>query len=196
MPKILNLEKNTTIVYGPPGSGKTTLAMLSALDYIKEGKKVLFFDTEQTFSVDRFIQLSKDKKLLDNLLLTRVNNFKEQQMQINTLYKLKNSVSLIIIDTIGNHYRMLVKSKPDLANRMLGSQYRALKDLSASIPVLILNQVYENPVTNEIIMVGGNISLENADQLIELKKEPRQIVFKKENKSRFFRITEEGIHLV
>lgn len=196
MSKIFNLGNNITTIYGPPGSGKTTIAMLSAIDYLKENKKVLFFDTEQTFSIDRFIQLSKDKKLLDNLLLNKISNFKEQQMQMNGLYKIKNSISLIVIDTIGNYYRMLVKSKPDLANRMLSSQYRTLKDLSSTVPVLILNQVYENPVTNETIMVGGNISTEFAEQLIELKKEPRQIIFKKENKSRLFRITNEGIHLV
>ncbi|MBU0930224.1 MAG: AAA family ATPase [Nanoarchaeota archaeon] len=196
MPKLFDLNNNISTIYGPPGSGKTTMAMISAIDYLKENKKVLFMDTEQTFSIDRFIQLSKDKKLLDNLLLNRVSNFKEQQMQINGFYKIKNNISLVVVDTIGNHYRMLVKSKPDLANRMLASQYRALKDLSSTVPVLILNQVYENPVTNETIMVGGNISLEFADQLIELKKDPRQIIFKKENKSRFFRVSEEGIHLV
>ena len=98
------------------------------------------------------------------------------------------------MDTIGNHYRTLVKSKPDLANRMLFSQYKTLKDFN--IPILILNQVYDNPVTNEVIMVGGSISLGNTNKLIELKKDPRQIIFKNENKSRLFRITEEGIHLV
>lgn len=193
---MLNLTNSITTVYGPGGSGKTTLAMTSSFNYLKNNKKVLYIDTEQTFSVDRFLQIIKDKKLLDNFLLTRIGSFKEQQMFINGLYKIKNNFSLIIMDTIGNHYRTLVKSKPDLANRMLFSQFRALKDLSSEIPVLILNQVYENPVTNEVIMVGGNISLENTNQLIELKKEPRQIIFKNENKSRLFRITTEGVHLV
>lgn len=196
MQKLINLNKNITIMYGPAGSGKTTMAMISAIDYLRENKKVLYIDTEQTFSVDRFIQISQDKKLLDNLLLTRIGSFKEQQMNLNGLYKIKNSVSLIIMDTIGNHYRSLVKSKPDLANRMLYSQYKTLKDLSLTIPVLILNQVYENPVTNEIKMVGGSVSSEFEDNLVELRKEPRQIIYKKENKSRFFRIVTEGIHLV
>lgn len=196
MPKIINLNNNISVIYGPGGSGKTTMAMISAIDYLRENKKVLYIDTEQTFSVDRFLQISKDKKLLDNLLLTRIGSFKEQQMQLNSLYKIKNNISLIVMDTIGNHYRSLVKSKTDLANRMLFSQYKTLKDLSTTVPVLILNQVYENPVTNEIKMVGGNISTEFADQLIELKQDPRQIIYKKENKSRFFRIETEGIHLV
>jgi len=193
---MLNLTNNITTVYGPGGSGKTTLAMASSADYLKNNKKVLYIDTEQTFSVDRFLQIIKDKKLLDNFLLTRIGSFKEQQIFINGLYKIKNNFSLIIMDTIGNYYRTLVKSKPDLANRMLFSQFRALKEISTIIPVLILNQVYENPVTNEVVMVGGNISLENTNQLVELKKEPRQIIFKNDNKSRLFRITTEGVHLV
>lgn len=192
----INLLNKITSIYGPAGSGKTTIAIISAIKYLKENKKVLFLDTEQTFSVDRFLQISKDKNLLNNLLLTKIKSFKEQQMFINGLYKIKNNISFIIIDTIGNHYRTLVKSKPDLANRMLFSQFRQLKDISRNIPVLILNQVYDNPVTGEVKMVGGNISIENSDSLIELKKEPRQIVFKNENKSILFRIAEEGIHLV
>ena len=46
-----------TMIYGEPGSGKTTLAMHAALIQAKYGRKVLYLDSEGTFSLDRLRQL-------------------------------------------------------------------------------------------------------------------------------------------
>ena len=58
-----------TTIYGPAGAGKTNLALLAALDIAKQGKKVIFVDTEGGFSVSRLKQLLPEyKKLLDKII--------------------------------------------------------------------------------------------------------------------------------
>ncbi len=46
-----------TTIYGPAGSGKTNLAILCATSAVRKGKKVVFVDTENNFSVERFKQI-------------------------------------------------------------------------------------------------------------------------------------------
>ncbi len=41
-------NKIVTTIYGPAASGKTTLAMLAAIQQAKQGKKSVFVDTDKT----------------------------------------------------------------------------------------------------------------------------------------------------
>ena len=47
------------LIYGPSASGKSTLAMQTSLEFAKKGK-VLFFDTEKSFSIDRIKLMDSD----------------------------------------------------------------------------------------------------------------------------------------
>jgi len=44
-------NKVVTTIYGPAASGKTTMAMLAAIQQAEQGKKFVFVDTENGFSV-------------------------------------------------------------------------------------------------------------------------------------------------
>ena len=96
----IGIERITT-VYGKAGTGKTCFCMMSAVENAKNGKKVLFIDTENGFSVDRLKQMAKDEfeKVNDNLILIKVKNFREQHDRISQIEKLTKNVSLVIIDT-------------------------------------------------------------------------------------------------
>ena len=57
-----------TTVYGPAGSGKTNLCILSAVNTVRNKKKVVYIDTENNFSVERVKQIALDhKKILENI---------------------------------------------------------------------------------------------------------------------------------
>ncbi|MBI4154905.1 AAA family ATPase [Candidatus Woesearchaeota archaeon] len=176
---IQKANNEITLVYGPASSGKTTLAKLSAIQLLIENKKVLFIDTENGFSVERFLQLSGNEKLLKNIIMLKPKNFYGQYKAIQSLEKTADKFSLIIIDTIGIFYRKELKKNQYLANKVLDKQFQILKEISKKIPVLITNQVYINLNDNKINNVGGEMVKNWANCLIELKIKPRRIKIEK-----------------
>src|SRR3989338_8123722 len=97
--------KGITALYGEPATGKTTAALLAAITQIKNNKKVIFIDTENSFSIARAKQICPEiESYIHNLIKIHPSDFKEQGQIINNL-PLKN-IALIIIDTIGFHYRI------------------------------------------------------------------------------------------
>jgi DNA repair protein RadB len=184
-------------LYGKAATGKTTCCMLATINLLKQDKKVIYLDVENSFSLDRLKQLAKEdyQKYLDNLFLLKIKNFKEQGIKIKELKSLteKGNFSLVVVDTIGMYYRRMVKSHRDLANNMLNSQLRNLKELN--IPILITNQVYSNIDLDEKMMIGHNIVERYCSCLIELDKNiKRKIKLIKPNKKEMYcEIKDDGI---
>ncbi len=168
---------------------------MAAIKYAKQGK-VIFLDSEDSFSIERVKQLCTDyKKIINNILLLKIKNFDEQTKQFNKLKEIVKSskAKLLILDTIGMHYRVSLKKDPHSTNKEMDRQLRMLNEISKEIPVLITNQVYHN-FSGETRMVGGDMVKNWSKCLIELKKEPRKIILKKpEQKEMFFKIEETGI---
>lgn len=187
-------------VYGVAASGKTTLAMLTALEISSDGGKVLFIDTENGFSVERFKQLScGNLELLNNIFVIKIKSFYDQLKKIESLEDNFSKFSLIIIDTIGSYYRKeIVKDK--FANKQLVKQLEILKRINKErIPILITNQVYTDPKDSSIQIVGGKIMKDYPDCLIELVKlgNNRVCVLRKhylikKQKEKMFKIVEKG----
>ena len=185
-----------TCIYGEPSTGKTTLAKLAAISQASKGNKVVYVDTEGSFSVDRIKQLSKEEfdKVLDNIILFKPKRFSEQNQIIKSLPDMKN-ISLIVVDTISYFYRVKVRDKPKIYNMWMARQFSILKELSKKIPIIITNQVYSN-LENKIIMVGGEMFRKSGDRIIKLNKQPRKIIFESPpDKEKKFEIVNEGFVL-
>ena len=69
---LANLSKELTVVYGGPATGKTLLCLTAVAQVVKQGKKVIFIDTEKGFFIERFQQVlgSTESKYLDNVIVT------------------------------------------------------------------------------------------------------------------------------
>jgi len=195
-----------TTIYGPPGSGKTNLCMLCIAHAVKN-KKVIYIDTEGSFSVSRFKQISEEyKDILKRIIFLRPLNFEEQKKSFETLKGIVNdSIGLIVLDSIAMLYRLeLGKSKNLYAiNRDLGLQLSYLTEIARKekIPVLVTNQVYPDfEKDGEIKMVGGDLLKYQSKCLIELQviNGKRKAILRKhrslpDQKEIMFRITEKGI---
>ncbi|OGJ12486.1 DNA repair and recombination protein RadB [Candidatus Pacearchaeota archaeon RBG_19FT_COMBO_34_9] len=184
-----------TMIAGPPGSGKTNMAVLTACSQAKKGNKVIFIDTEGGFSTDRVKQIVGNENyenILKNILLISPTNFEEQKKVFTTLNnKLKEEqITLIAIDGMAMFYRLELgdaKSKKEdetirNVNREIAKQMKILAEISKkqNIPVIITNQVYsgfqseddwKKGIEKETNIVGGNLLQYWSKCIIELKNE-------------------------
>ena len=78
--------RNITHIYGPPGSGKTNIALIATANAAKNGR-VIYIDPEGGFSVERMKQISGEltNDVLGNVMLIEPTDFDEQKVAIKKL---------------------------------------------------------------------------------------------------------------
>ncbi len=159
-----------TTLFGPASSGKSNISMLAAINAAEQGKKVLFIDTEGSFSAERIKQLNKNyETLLKNIVIANPTNFAEQKNYFKKLMDAANheKAGLVVVDSIVMLYR-LQKAEEDISttNQELASQLAILSEVARKkqIPVLVTNQVYadfkktqDTAHNNNFRMVGGDL---------------------------------------
>jgi len=201
-----------TTIYGPAGAGKTNLCILCAVNTARERKKVIYIDTENNFSLDRFKQICESisqnyAKLLNHIVFLRPVSFDEQKKTFEKLKEVvNNKIGLIIFDSVAMLYRLEIGKNEDVyeVNKALGTQLAFLKEIASKkhIPVLVTNQIYSDfEEKDKVNMVGGDLLRYGSKCLIELQITPsgnRLAIIKKhrsieEEKSITFKIVEGGI---
>lgn len=183
-----------TMIAGPPGCGKTNLAILASCSQANSGNKVFFIDTEGGFSIERVKQIVGEdyEKILENILLLEPTNFEEQKKCFSQLLKEVKAghVNLIVVDGMAMLYRLelgdAIKTEDTEeirgVNREVAKQMRALAEISRKqkIPVIITNQVYgkfcegeewKGGFDREVNIVGGDLFKYWSKCILELKKE-------------------------
>ena len=170
-----------TTVYGPSSSGKSNLMLLAVAS---AENKVVFVDTEGSFSVDRLSQLAPDvEDLLDRVVLLKATSFEQQhKILTKTPQMVTEDTDLVIVDSIASQYRAaMARGEEDLNNR-LSEQVNALFKVAADheIPVLMTSQVYADMEGDGVKVVGGDIVKYNSKCLIELRNDDfREAVLQK-----------------
>jgi len=168
-----------TAIYGPSASGKTNIAIITAINVILSGKKAIYVDTEGGLSFERIKQISKDKfeEVLKNMYLFQPVNFQEQKRDIYNIYKYvkerKEEVGIIIIDSISMLYR-LERGDQEVreVNMELAKQLQILAEIARryKIPVLVTNQVYSLfEERDKVEVVGGDLIKYWSKCLVELR---------------------------
>ena len=211
-----------TLFYGPAASGKSNFVILVACHQAKKDKKIIFIDTEGSFSIDRVDQISKGlpEFILKNIVILKPTNFEEQKKAFSKLNKeltASENIGMIIVDSITMLYRLelaearkkgldeVQKVNADLANQM-----KALYEIARKrdIPVLITGQVYNDFLSEEewlagkqagVNVVGGDLLKYWSKCIIELqinRSKKRAIIRKHrsiQEKDLNFEIVNEGI---
>ena len=153
-------------LFGPAGSGKSNICMLATISITSQGKKIVFVDTEGSFSAERIQQLSGKnfKQIMKNVLLLNPTTFEEQKKVFQKLNDNVNSekVGLVIVDSVAMLYRLQKGSEEEIktTNKEMANQLAILSEIARKkqIPVLVTNQVYADFENKQNVhMVGGDL---------------------------------------
>jgi DNA repair protein RadB len=168
-----------TNIYGPAGSGKTNIALAVTIETSND-KKILYMDTEGSFSAERFRQLGGNENNLKNIIFFDVHSWEDQHREIQRIERIveKERIALIIIDSLVALYRLELDSENfQKINKQLATQYSILSMITRKykIPVLVTNQVYgyKEDGDEKIELTSRAIAKYWSKALIELKRAER-----------------------
>ncbi len=152
-------RKMVSQIYGEPGSGKSTFCLLAAVHTLRQGRAVVYIDTE-SFSVDRFTQIAgpEAERLADRFYLYEPADFDQQAAMIADAEKLLNEkkAGLVVVDSATGLYRTEIEQGQDLLRRLTKQMIMLLGYAKRyDIPVIVTNQVYMDPVRNDYAPLGG-----------------------------------------
>lgn len=165
-----------SLIYGGASVGKTTMGIQCSAEVAKKDFKVLFIDSDHTFSPQRLSQIIKTKidVIGDNILILSPEDFDDQTKIIENLESyITAKVRLIVLDSVSSLYREslgTIKESYFLLNRELNRQLAYLSELSINyeLAVIVTSQIHSifdegnwriEPVAFRILSYWCNIIL-------------------------------------
>nr|WP_243687850.1 DNA repair and recombination protein RadB [Methanobacterium formicicum] len=165
-----------TQFYGPPGSGKTNIALNLLVQNAKNGKNGIFVDTEGGLSIERVKQISGTEfaELAPNIIVFEPSTFTEQDNVLRRIEKMVESgekVELVILDSAVALYRVRDGEMSQI-NLELGRQMGLLTRLARKhdIAVVITNQSTPVLKGREWWNRGGTILKYRSKIMVELER--------------------------
>lgn len=203
---------NISLVYGEAETGKTTLAIQTAVNCARMEYKTVFIDSDDTFSPKRLAEIAHDDldKVSPLIMLMKPKNFEEQGAAITQLDQLlTEKVKLVVVDTVTSLYRIELgeeEHKRFRLNRELNRQIASLAQITKTYNVTTLltsqvrsffreTQTLTEPVATRVVKFWSdtivNLKPTQETKVVKaiLEKHPRR----KHLKSCYVTIKEEGI---
>lgn len=113
-----------TEVFGKSNSGKTQLAMQTALLAAKSGAKTLFVDTEGSFRPERLEEMAKARGLdvsglLERIVYVRSDSSSEQMETVRRMAARPATApcSLVVVDTLTRNFSVELPGRSNLSSR-------------------------------------------------------------------------------
>ncbi len=165
-----------TLLYGEAGTGKTTLCLLLATEVARQGKKVIYIDTEGV-SIERLRQIAGDDfdAVVKNILFSNIGSFDEQEKMVDKAIKLAQSnvdIGMLLVDSISMHYRLTSREEDRGERRSLAGQSTKLTNVARekALPVVVTSQVYTDVETGTYEALGGHALHHNAKVIVRIDK--------------------------
>ncbi len=164
--------RSVTLVYGEPGSGKTTLALSAAAGLLRadHAARVAFIDSDGKFTPVRLTQMTGDEAALRRLTYTRPTTFEEQAEALDRLPGELQAGDLAVVDSVTGLYRVEAGDarRTFAENKELNRQLGLIKEtaLVAGAAILITGQVRSvidspvpavEPVAQRLLRYWGDV---------------------------------------
>jgi len=113
-----------TQLYGRSGSGKTQLAVQTALLAGRSGRKTLFLDCEGSFRPERMEEMAEargwdTKPLLQEMVYLRVDTYSEQMEVVRSMHArtATSPCGVVVIDTLTRNFSLELPGRSNLPSR-------------------------------------------------------------------------------
>lgn len=177
-------SRAVTEIYGAFGSGKSQICFSSTVSAAAMGRKVLYIDTENTYSPERIEEIAELKgydtdKVHNNIMVLKPATVSMFTLFIDHLeeYVSKNQFELIIVDSIIALHKSEYFGRGALAPRQQGLTSIMSKLLRVAefydVGVIITNHIIANPdpyTPGTEIAAGGNSIAHFSTHRIYLQK--------------------------
>ena len=134
-------------IFGGNGTGKTQLLLQLSINSIKNGGRVLYFDTTGGFRPERILQIQKQSEtqfdFLSQITVSRLRNTSEQIKSLQNIES--NDFSLIVIDNITDLFSYEYKTDKSIfkKNSLFMKYMHELSKFAIikKIPIVVTNMV-------------------------------------------------------
>jgi RecA/RadA recombinase len=173
------------LIYGEAATGKTTAAIQAAISCAKMSVKVIYVDSDHSFTQQRFRQIagSQSKEISELISLFFPETFSEQRALLESLENyVTASLGMVIVDSVSSLYRAAFSDTTSIfsLNRDLGGQLAYLGELASShhIACIITSQVHSRltPPMADIEPVARRTLLHFPRTILRTKNTPKQSV--------------------
>lgn len=166
-----------TEFYGEAGAGKTNWCLQLARNVARDGRKVVYVDTEGV-SLERLQQICGPdfKRVQQNVLFFEPYSLVDQEQMIEKAARLAATadVGLIVLDSATLHYRLGLGTGDDVnGRRALAAQLQVLLTVARrrDVPVVMTSQVFTNvDKGDELEPVGGQLVRHILKAIVRLEK--------------------------
>jgi DNA repair protein RadA len=170
------------LVYGEAATGKTTTVIQAAIASANKGMKVVYIDSDHSFTQQRLDQIagSRSAGISELISLFFPETFSEQRRIVESLENYVTSkLGMVIVDSISSLYRAAFSGADSIfsLNRDLSRQVAYLGELASShnIACVITSQVHSRltPPVADIEPVARRTVFHFPRLILRIKKTPK-----------------------
>lgn len=173
------------LIYGEAATGKTTTVIQAAASSAEMKLKVIYIDSDRSFTQQRFGQIAgnQSKEISELISLFFPDTFSEQRAMIESLENyVTPSLGMVVVDSVSSLYRAAFSDTASIfsLNRDLGGQLAYLGELASShnIACVITSQVHSRlkPPMTDIEPVARRTLFHFPRTILRTKNTPKPSV--------------------
>ena len=156
-------------IFGEAGSGKTQWCFTIAVHALRNGTRVIWIDSENSFRPERIVEIAQETKLLDRICICKCNSM-EQLLMIMTEFS-EDPESVIIVDSIaalGRNNMKKICERQELIHKFAILAKKLTKSL-----VICTNQVIADFTNTSFKPALGNTWSHDVTCRIWLRMDPQ-----------------------